>query len=110
MVASVQAQIQTRDREKKLSVLTNKELSSLAPETVTYKSVGKMYVVVVVVVVAFRTREVPPFGRAPQLAEHAYDTSNIQNNSLVWSFFFPPFTTGLCRSHCQNSRASSLTG
>lgn len=42
MVASVQAQIQTRDREKKLSVLTNKELSSLAPETVTYKSVGKM--------------------------------------------------------------------
>ncbi|KAG0035288.1 hypothetical protein BGZ81_010603 [Podila clonocystis] len=44
MVASVQAQIQTRDREKKLSVLTNKELSSLAPETVTYKSVGKMFV------------------------------------------------------------------
>lgn len=54
MVASVQAQIQTRDREKKLSVLTNKELSSLAPETVTYKSVGKMYVVVgAVVVVVF---------------------------------------------------------
>ncbi|KAG0077233.1 hypothetical protein BGZ93_011469 [Podila epicladia] len=44
MVASVQAQIQTRDREKKLSVLTNKELSSLVPETVTYKSVGKMFV------------------------------------------------------------------
>ncbi|KAG0037221.1 hypothetical protein BGZ82_002939 [Podila clonocystis] len=44
MVASVQAQIQTRDREKKLSVLTNKELSSLAPETITYKSVGKMFV------------------------------------------------------------------
>ncbi|KAG0347213.1 hypothetical protein BG004_008191 [Podila humilis] len=44
MVASVQAQIQTRDREKKLSVLTNKELSSLEPETVTYKSIGKMFV------------------------------------------------------------------
>ncbi|KAF9566224.1 hypothetical protein EC968_003807 [Mortierella alpina] len=44
MVASVQAQIQTREREKRLSELTNKELSSLEPETVTYKSVGKMFI------------------------------------------------------------------
>ncbi|KAG0198994.1 hypothetical protein BGX28_007644 [Mortierella sp. GBA30] len=44
MVASVQAQIQTREREKRLSELTNKELSSLQPETVTYKSVGKMFI------------------------------------------------------------------
>ena len=44
MVASVQAQIQTREREKRLSELTNKELSALQPDTVTYKSVGKMYV------------------------------------------------------------------
>ncbi|KAF9420691.1 hypothetical protein BGZ94_009059 [Podila epigama] len=44
MVTSVQAQIQTRDRERKLSALTNKELSSLDPSTVTYKSVGKMFV------------------------------------------------------------------
>jgi hypothetical protein len=43
MVASVQAQIQSREREKRLSELTNKELSALQPETVTYKSVGKMY-------------------------------------------------------------------
>ncbi|KAF9382395.1 hypothetical protein CPC16_009362 [Podila verticillata] len=75
MVASVQAQIQTRDREKKLSVLTNKELSSLAPETVTYKSVGKMYVVVVVV---FSNMGGPTFRTRSQVAEHAYDTSNIQ--------------------------------
>ncbi|KAF8974900.1 hypothetical protein BGZ46_009609 [Entomortierella lignicola] len=44
MVASVQAQIQTREREKRLSELTNKELSSLQPDTVTYKSVGKMFI------------------------------------------------------------------
>ncbi|KAG0318412.1 hypothetical protein BGZ97_003814 [Linnemannia gamsii] len=44
MVASVQAQIQSREREKRLSELTNKELSALQPETVTYKSVGKMFV------------------------------------------------------------------
>ncbi|KAG9325344.1 hypothetical protein KVV02_006984 [Mortierella alpina] len=44
MVASVQAQIQTREREKRLSELTNKELSSLETETVTYKSVGKMFI------------------------------------------------------------------
>ncbi|ORZ09094.1 Prefoldin [Lobosporangium transversale] len=44
MVASVQAQIQAREREKKLSELTNKELSSLQADTVTYKSVGKMFV------------------------------------------------------------------
>ncbi|KAG0366090.1 Prefoldin [Gamsiella multidivaricata] len=44
MVASVQAQIQTRDREKRLSELTNKELSALAPDTITYKSVGKMFI------------------------------------------------------------------
>ncbi|KAF8935704.1 Prefoldin [Dissophora ornata] len=44
MVASVQAQIQTRDREKRLSELTNKELSALQPDTITYKSVGKMFI------------------------------------------------------------------
>ncbi|KAF9169713.1 hypothetical protein BGX21_009886 [Mortierella sp. AD011] len=44
MVASVQAQIQTREREKRLSELTNKELSALQPDTVTYKSVGKMFI------------------------------------------------------------------
>ncbi|KAI1313845.1 hypothetical protein EDD11_002478 [Mortierella claussenii] len=44
MVASVQAQIQTREREKRLSELTNKELTSLQPDTVTYKSVGKMFI------------------------------------------------------------------
>ncbi|KAF9104498.1 hypothetical protein BGX27_010070 [Mortierella sp. AM989] len=44
MVASVQAQIQTREREKRLSELTIKELSSLQPDTVTYKSVGKMFI------------------------------------------------------------------
>ncbi|KAF9143159.1 Prefoldin [Linnemannia elongata] len=44
MVASVQAQIQSREREKRLSELTNKELSALQPDTVTYKSVGKMFV------------------------------------------------------------------
>ncbi|GJJ70310.1 prefoldin subunit 1 [Entomortierella parvispora] len=44
MVASVQAQIQTREREKRLSELTNKELSSIDTNTVTYKSVGKMFV------------------------------------------------------------------
>lgn len=44
MVASVQAQIQSREREKRLSELTNKELSALQPDTVTYKSIGKMYV------------------------------------------------------------------
>ncbi|KAG0042075.1 hypothetical protein BGZ83_000925 [Gryganskiella cystojenkinii] len=44
MVASVQAQIQAREREKRLSELTNKELSSLHPDTVTYKSIGKMFV------------------------------------------------------------------
>ncbi|KAF9434219.1 hypothetical protein BGZ76_008372 [Entomortierella beljakovae] len=44
MVASVQAQIQTREREKRLSELTNKELSSLQPNTVTYKSIGKMFI------------------------------------------------------------------
>ncbi|KAF9997094.1 hypothetical protein BGZ80_008270 [Entomortierella chlamydospora] len=44
MVASVQAQIQTREREKRLSELTNKELLALQPDTVTYKSVGKMFI------------------------------------------------------------------
>ncbi|KAF9086254.1 hypothetical protein BGX29_008303 [Mortierella sp. GBA35] len=44
MVASVQAQIQTREREKRLSELTNKELSALQADTITYKSVGKMFV------------------------------------------------------------------
>ncbi|KAG0299457.1 hypothetical protein BGZ98_010039 [Dissophora globulifera] len=44
MVASVQAQIQTREREKRLSELTNKELSALKSDTVTYKSVGKMFI------------------------------------------------------------------
>ncbi|KAF9924373.1 hypothetical protein FBU30_005643 [Linnemannia zychae] len=44
MVASVQAQIQAREREKRLSELTNKELSALQPDTITYKSVGKMFV------------------------------------------------------------------
>ncbi|KAG0206746.1 hypothetical protein BGX33_007237 [Mortierella sp. NVP41] len=44
MVALVQAQIQTREREKRLSELTNKELSALQADTITYKSVGKMFV------------------------------------------------------------------
>ncbi|KAF9355334.1 hypothetical protein BGX34_010535 [Mortierella sp. NVP85] len=44
MVATVQAQIQTREREKRLAELTNKELSALQPDTVTYKAVGKMFI------------------------------------------------------------------
>ncbi|KAG0233743.1 Prefoldin [Mortierella sp. GBAus27b] len=44
MVSSVQAQIQTREREKRLAELTNKELSALQPDTVTYKAVGKMFI------------------------------------------------------------------
>ncbi|KAF9901472.1 hypothetical protein EC991_006090 [Linnemannia zychae] len=44
MVASVQAQIQSREREKRLSELTNKELLGLSSDTITYKSVGKMFV------------------------------------------------------------------
>ncbi|KAG0378280.1 MAG: Prefoldin [Linnemannia gamsii] len=44
MVSSVQAQMQSREREKRLSELTNKELSALTSDTITYKSVGKMFV------------------------------------------------------------------
>lgn len=42
MVATVQAQIQTREREKRLAELTNKELGALQSDTITYKAVGKM--------------------------------------------------------------------
>ncbi|KAG0239421.1 hypothetical protein BGW41_007685 [Actinomortierella wolfii] len=44
MVASVQAQIQAREREKRLAELTKTELGTLQPSTSTYKSVGKMFI------------------------------------------------------------------
>ena len=43
-LAGVRAQISARDREKKLSELTAKELESMGENVSAYRAVGKMYV------------------------------------------------------------------
>ncbi|KAJ3055238.1 hypothetical protein HK097_011121 [Rhizophlyctis rosea] len=42
-LATVKAQISTRDREKKLSELTAKELESMGENVSAYRAVGKMF-------------------------------------------------------------------
>ncbi|CDS06369.1 hypothetical protein LRAMOSA08897 [Lichtheimia ramosa] len=41
---SVKAQIQAKQRERKMSELTRRELDTLEPDTKTYKPVGKMFI------------------------------------------------------------------
>ncbi|CAG8448896.1 4767_t:CDS:2 [Scutellospora calospora] len=40
----VRSQIQTKERDKRLAELTKHELSTLKPDTRTYKSVGKAFI------------------------------------------------------------------
>jgi prefoldin subunit 1 len=39
----IRAQLQGRQRDRKLTELTNQELNSLEPSTACYRTVGKMY-------------------------------------------------------------------
>ncbi|RGB43686.1 Prefoldin [Rhizophagus diaphanus] len=43
-LVTVQAQIQLKEREKRLAELTKRELSALDKDTKTYKSVGKAFI------------------------------------------------------------------
>ncbi|KAI9257606.1 Prefoldin [Sporodiniella umbellata] len=43
-VNATKAQIQSKQRERKMAELTRRELDSLDPETKTYKPVGKMFI------------------------------------------------------------------
>jgi prefoldin subunit 1 len=43
-LSTVQAQIQAKQRERRLAELTKKELDPLDPDTKTYKAVGKMFI------------------------------------------------------------------
>ncbi|EIE81549.1 hypothetical protein G6F46_001982 [Rhizopus delemar] len=43
-VSTVKAQIQTKQRERKMAELTRRELDSLDPQTKTYKPIGKMFI------------------------------------------------------------------
>ncbi|GES96532.1 prefoldin subunit 1 [Rhizophagus clarus] len=43
-LVTVKAQIQAKEREKRLAELTKKELSALDKDTKTYKSVGKAFI------------------------------------------------------------------
>ncbi|KAI8612844.1 Prefoldin, partial [Chytriomyces sp. MP71] len=42
-LANVRAQINSKDRDRKIGNLAAKELASFPPSTVAYKSVGKMF-------------------------------------------------------------------
>ncbi|KAF9578233.1 hypothetical protein BGW38_006080 [Lunasporangiospora selenospora] len=71
MVASVQAQMQTREREKRLAELTTKELSGLAPETVTYKFVQEPLPTL--------TKEL-----SDRVAEMEKDTTALDKKRIYW--------------------------
>ncbi|KAL7749099.1 Prefoldin subunit 1 [Sorochytrium milnesiophthora] len=43
-LTTVRTQIAVKERERKLTELTVKELNSVGPQTNTYKSVGKMFI------------------------------------------------------------------
>ncbi|KAI9312273.1 Prefoldin [Dichotomocladium elegans] len=43
-VNSVKAQIQARQRDRKMAELTRRELDTLEPDTKTYKPIGKMFI------------------------------------------------------------------
>ena len=47
-LSQVKQQLSMKEREKRISALSNKELSALPPTSTTYKSVGKMYLHIIV--------------------------------------------------------------